>query len=113
MRYIAVFTGNKYSFWTLTHTHTMINDIFSKTKLSIYNYVYIYMYDWLYLLSNVIYLVFTSKIKFRSNRFIGMSRATALGKFAVVKVTKSLNKLKPDILVLLGDRRSIINVLLP
>ena len=37
-----------------------------------------------------------------------MSRATALGN-CVVKVTKSLNKLKPDILVLLGDRGEVLS----
>lgn len=108
MRHIAVFSGKRGGFGALMSLMQMINED-PKTKLSLIVTDMHLSKAFGYTIREVKkYFKITSKLNLDQKDDSGMSRASALGN-CVVKVTKSLNKLKPDILVLLGDRGEVLS----
>ena len=108
VRHIAVFSGKRGGFGALMNLMTMINE-HPKTRLSLIVTDMHLSRTFGYTVNEVKkYFKITSQLNLNQKDDKSSSRAFALGK-CIVKVTKSLGKLKPDILILLGDRGEVLS----
>ena len=108
MRKIAVFSGKRGGFGALMHLMKLIeND--SETSLNLI-VTDMHLSKFFGYTANEVKKFFkiSAKIQLNQKNDTGLSRGIALGD-CVTQTTKVLNKLKPDILVLLGDRGEVLS----
>lgn len=108
MRKIAVFSGKRGGFGALISLMRLIN---SDSKMSLDLIVTdMHLSNFFGYTANEVKKFFkiSAKIKLNQINDSGLSRSIALGE-CVIQSTKVLNKLRPDILVLLGDRGEVLS----
>ena len=108
MRKIAVFSGKRGGFGALISLMRLIN---SDSKMSLDLIVTdMHLSNFFGYTANEVKKFFkiSARIKLNQINDSGLSRSIALGE-CVIQSTKVLNKLRPDILVLLGDRGEVLS----